>query len=62
MAMSNKNEYIEKAFEFAEEIKTKAKISVKVREKIQGAPKVYTKYEENMWHARQVLRGIDDDY
>ncbi|KOS68537.1 hypothetical protein AEA09_08220 [Lysinibacillus contaminans] len=62
LVMENKNKYIIKAFEYAEEIKSKAKIPVKIKEKIQGAPKVCTVYEQNMWHGRQVLQDIDDDY
>ena len=56
------SELVAKAKEFAEEIRERADIPVKVVPRIQGKPDVYTEFDQNMWHAGQVLEGIDDDY
>ncbi len=55
-------ELIVKAHMYAEEISERAGIPVEVIEEICGEPEVMTEYDQNMWHAREVLRGIDDDY
>lgn len=55
-------ELIEKAHTYAEEINERAGIPVEVIEEICGEPGVMTEYDQNMWHPREVLRGIDDDY
>ncbi|MDN3451843.1 hypothetical protein QMA09_16760 [Planococcus sp. APC 3906] len=57
-----KPELIAKAKAYAEEIRERAGIPVEVVEEIQGEPGVMTEYAQNMWHAREVMRGIDDDY
>lgn len=57
-----KPELIAKARAYAEEIRERAGIPVEVVEEIQGEPGVMTEYQQNMWHASEVLRGIDDDY
>lgn len=57
-----KPELIAKANAYAEEIRERAGIPVEVVEEIQGEPGVMTEYAQNMWHAREVMRGIDDDY
>ncbi|MCM3390241.1 hypothetical protein M3649_19265 [Ureibacillus chungkukjangi] len=53
---------VSKANEFAQEIRERAGITVKVLPKLKGSPEVATEYDLNMWHARQVLGGIYDDY
>ncbi|MEK4715726.1 hypothetical protein [Sporosarcina sp. FSL K6-5500] len=55
-------ELVAKAKEFAKKIRERASISVKVVPRIQGKPYVYTEFDRNMWHAGQVLEGIDDDF
>lgn len=59
---SMKSALIEKARAYAKEIKERAGIPVEAIEEIQGEPGVMTVFEHNMNHAREVLRGIDDDY
>ncbi|MFS0864598.1 hypothetical protein [Fredinandcohnia sp. 179-A 10B2 NHS] len=53
---------ITRANELAKEIHELTGIQVKVNPRIQGRPEVYTEFELNMWHAGEVLQGIDDDY
>lgn len=57
-----KPELISKAKAYAQEIRERAGIPVEVIEEIQGEPGFMTEYDQNMWHASEVLRGIDDDY
>lgn len=57
-----KPEFITKAKAYVKEIKERAGIPVQLIEEIQGEPGVMTEYDENMWHAGETLRGIDDDY
>ncbi|MGK7379119.1 hypothetical protein ACSFXN_14920 [Planococcus sp. 1R117A] len=57
-----KPEFIAKAKAYAEEIRERAGIPVEVIKEIQGEAGVMTEYDQNMWHAREVLRGIDGDY
>lgn len=57
-----KPQVITRANELAAEIHERAGIRVKVVPKLQGRPEVLTVYAQNMWHARQVLAGINDDY
>ncbi|WP_281862682.1 hypothetical protein [Planomicrobium okeanokoites] len=51
-----------KAQQYAEEITKRAGIPVYAAEEIQGEPGLMTEHDQNMWHAGEVLRGIDDDY
>ena len=53
---------IKKAKDYAADITMRANISVEVIEDILGEPSVKTVHERNMWHASDVLEGIDDDY
>lgn len=53
---------IAKAKAYAEEIRERTGIPVEVIEEIQGEPGVMTESVQNMIHAGEVLRGIDDDY
>ncbi|MCA1031350.1 hypothetical protein LCL95_09965 [Bacillus timonensis] len=53
---------VRRAKEFANEIKERSAISVKVIPEIEGEPEVLTEFGYNMWHARQSLLGVDDDY
>lgn len=55
-------ELIARANELAEEIRKRAGIPVKVIPRLQGKPKVWTEFDLNMWHADQVLTGIDPDW
>ena len=57
-----KKELLKKAREYAKEIFERAGIPVEVIDEIQGEPGVMTVHDQNMWHAGEVLRGIDDDY
>jgi hypothetical protein len=60
--IKKKSELVAKANELASEIIKMAGIPVKVIPRIKGNPYVSTVFDNNMWHARQVLQGIDDDY
>lgn len=53
---------IKKAKEYGKEISERAKIPVEVIDELQGEPGVMTVHQQNMGHASEVLRGIDDDY
>lgn len=53
---------IKKAKEYAKEITERAGIPVEVVDELQGEPGLMTVHDQNMWHAGEVLRGIDDDY
>jgi hypothetical protein len=55
-------ELVARAKKLAQEISQRAGIQVRVIAKLQGKPEVYTEFDQNMWHASQVLKGIDDDY
>lgn len=57
-----KSELVAKAKELAEEITQRAGIPIKVIPRLQGTPSVTTEFDINMWHASEVLKGIDDDY
>jgi hypothetical protein len=54
-------EVVARAKELANEISQRAGIPVKVVPKLLGQPSVVTEFDMNMWHAGQVLKGIDDD-
>lgn len=56
-----KSNLLVKARKYAEEITKRAGIPVYVTEEIQGKPGLMTEHDQNMWHAGEVLRGIDDD-
>lgn len=53
-------EVVAKAKELAKEISERAGIPVRVIPRLQGNPKVYTEFEQNMWNVSQILEGIDD--
>lgn len=57
-----KPELLVKAKAYAKEIEERAGIPVEVVEEVQGEPGVLTEHAQNMMHAREVFRGIDDDY
>lgn len=51
---------IQKAKDYAKEITERASIPVEVINDIQGEPSVMTVHARNMWHASEILEGIDD--
>ncbi|ALS79607.1 hypothetical protein AUO94_13660 [Planococcus kocurii] len=57
-----KKELLQKTRQYAKEINERAGIPVEVIDEIQGRPGVMTEHDQNMWHAAEVLRGIDDNY
>jgi hypothetical protein len=57
-----RSELVAKAKELADEITQRAGIPIKVIPRLKGTPHVATEFNNNMWHASQVLKGIDDDY
>lgn|GEM_PF-4763500 len=57
-----KPELFVKAKAYAKEIKERAGIPVEVIEEVRGEPGILTEYEQNMMHAKEVFREIDDDY
>lgn len=57
-----KSELVFKAKILAQEIRERAGIPIEVIPKLKGNPEIATEYDQNMWHAGQVLGGIYDDY
>lgn len=53
---------IKKAKEYAKEITGRAGIPVEVVDGLQGEPVLMTVHQQNMRHASEILKGIDDDY
>jgi hypothetical protein len=52
----------ELANRFANAIKAKTGIGINVIHRIQGTREEYDEYDRNMWHAKMVMQGIDNDY
>lgn len=52
---------LKKAKKYAKEITRRAGIPVEVLADIQGEPSVMTVHERNMWHASEIMEGIEDD-
>ncbi|MEK5233847.1 hypothetical protein MHB42_19315 [Lysinibacillus sp. FSL K6-0232] len=55
-------ELASKAKKYAQEIRERSGIPVEINPQLKGSPEVATEYDQNMWHASQVLGGIYDDY
>ena len=53
---------IKKAIEYGKKINERAGIPVEVIDELQGKPGLMAVHQQNKLHAREVLRGIDDDY
>lgn len=53
---------IQRAEEIAQELRDKTGIKLTVDREIDNSFRIWTDYDRNMAHAKEVLRGIDNDY